>query len=266
MATDYDSLPTDIVGDDERFDPSDHAGHHNLVHTHAQDEDNPHNTTAAQVGAEPSGTVESHRTGEVHTDPQPPQAHGLGGAEHSADTLANLNAKVSDATLDDASATRPPSSHGNEAHGTNFAPESHDHSITDDTTGTLPVNRGGTGGTSASDARSNLGAVSSSEASFHEYYQGTGTNSSITVNFSQNSPQFLWSSRSGSLSISWSNTSGDPKSITLTMDLVTSITWPHGTRFIGGEPPPAPDGTTWYECVAYFGNVTVFQIATGISS
>lgn len=42
---------------------------------------------------------------------RPAQAHNLGGSEHSADTLANLNAKVSDATLDDSSSTRPPSSH-----------------------------------------------------------------------------------------------------------------------------------------------------------
>lgn len=38
-------------------------------------------------------------------------AHSLGGGDHSADTLANLNAKVSDATLDDASATRTPTAH-----------------------------------------------------------------------------------------------------------------------------------------------------------
>lgn len=35
--------------------------------------------------------------------------HDLGGAEHAADTLANLNAKISDATLDDSSASRAPS-------------------------------------------------------------------------------------------------------------------------------------------------------------
>lgn len=38
----------------------------------------------------------------------PNAAHALGGAAHIADTLANLNAKVSDATLDDSSASRPP--------------------------------------------------------------------------------------------------------------------------------------------------------------
>ncbi|RLC81854.1 MAG: hypothetical protein DRJ03_19710 [Chloroflexi bacterium] len=44
-------------------------------------------------------------------DDQPPKAHALGGAEHTADTLENLNAKVSDATLDDASAPRTPTAH-----------------------------------------------------------------------------------------------------------------------------------------------------------
>lgn len=52
------------------------------------------------------------------SDARTPTAHALGGAAHSADTLANLNAKVSDATLDDSSATRPPSAHalGGAAH------------------------------------------------------------------------------------------------------------------------------------------------------
>jgi len=38
-------------------------------------------------------------------------SHSLGGGEHIADTLANLNTKVSDATLDDVSGTRTPTSH-----------------------------------------------------------------------------------------------------------------------------------------------------------
>jgi len=47
-----------------------------------------------------------------------PTAHGLAGALHSADTLANLNAKISDATLDDSSASRTPTAHamGGAAH------------------------------------------------------------------------------------------------------------------------------------------------------
>lgn len=40
-----------------------------------------------------------------------PNVHDLAGAEHGADTLTNLNTKVSDATLDDASSARPPTAH-----------------------------------------------------------------------------------------------------------------------------------------------------------
>ncbi len=40
-----------------------------------------------------------------------PSAHALGGSAHTADTLANLNTKVSDATLDDSSDPRTPTSH-----------------------------------------------------------------------------------------------------------------------------------------------------------
>jgi hypothetical protein len=38
-------------------------------------------------------------------------SHDLGGSEHAADTLADLNSKVSDATLDDQGDTRPPEAH-----------------------------------------------------------------------------------------------------------------------------------------------------------
>lgn len=41
----------------------------------------------------------------------PPATHALGGAEHSSATLAQLNALVSDATLDTSSASRTPTSH-----------------------------------------------------------------------------------------------------------------------------------------------------------
>ena len=44
-------------------------------------------------------------------DDQPPKAHALGGSKHTSATLAQLNALVSDATLDDTSDARTPSSH-----------------------------------------------------------------------------------------------------------------------------------------------------------
>lgn len=46
-----------------------------------------------------------------NTDTRDPNAHALGGSAHSADTLANLNSKVSDATLDDSSDPRDPNAH-----------------------------------------------------------------------------------------------------------------------------------------------------------
>lgn len=41
----------------------------------------------------------------------PVDAHDLGGSSHNADTLSNLNSKISDATLDDSSDPRDPNSH-----------------------------------------------------------------------------------------------------------------------------------------------------------
>lgn len=49
-------------------------------------------------------------SGELATD-QPPKAHDLAGAIHNADTLADLNTKVSNATLDDSGDTRTPAAH-----------------------------------------------------------------------------------------------------------------------------------------------------------
>jgi hypothetical protein len=49
-------------------------------------------------------------SGEV-ADNQPVLAHDLAGADHDADTLADLNLKVSDATLDDAGDPRDPNAH-----------------------------------------------------------------------------------------------------------------------------------------------------------
>ena len=44
-------------------------------------------------------------------DEQDAKPHDIGGATHTADTLANLNSKVSDATLDDTNDTREPEAH-----------------------------------------------------------------------------------------------------------------------------------------------------------
>lgn len=62
---------------------------------------------------EDSGSDEidvSGLSGEL-ADDQPSKAHALGGSKHTSATLAQLNALVSDATLDDSSDTRVPASH-----------------------------------------------------------------------------------------------------------------------------------------------------------
>lgn len=46
------------------------------------------------------GEIENHRTSETHTTAQPPQDHALGGDIHDTATRAELNALVSDATLE----------------------------------------------------------------------------------------------------------------------------------------------------------------------
>ncbi|MDY6888280.1 MAG: hypothetical protein SVV88_11675 [Pseudomonadota bacterium] len=56
-------------------------------------------------------TAELLHAGLTGDDLHVPKVHALGGTAHSADTLANLNAKISDATLDDSSSARTPSAH-----------------------------------------------------------------------------------------------------------------------------------------------------------
>ena len=56
-------------------------------------------------------------------DEQPPEEHDLAGDDHIADSLANLNEKVTDATLDDHEDERPPEEHDNTAHDPDFATE-----------------------------------------------------------------------------------------------------------------------------------------------
>jgi len=59
--------------------------------------------------------------GSVGADDHHNRQHALGAvADHTSATLAQLNALVSDATLDDSSDSRTPSSHGNEAHASTF--------------------------------------------------------------------------------------------------------------------------------------------------
>lgn len=49
--------------------------------------------------------------GDAAGTPRPPQAHDFAGAAHNADTLGNLNSKITDATLDDSGDPRDPNAH-----------------------------------------------------------------------------------------------------------------------------------------------------------
>ena len=61
------------------------------------------------VPTAPANADEVARKQEIDEKADTP--HDLGGADHTADTLANLNSKVSDATLDDTNDARTPESH-----------------------------------------------------------------------------------------------------------------------------------------------------------
>ncbi len=65
-------------------------------------------TTAQGIADLAPAPAHADTTGRT-ADDHHPQVHDLAGADHNAATLAQLNAKVSDATLDDSSASRPPS-------------------------------------------------------------------------------------------------------------------------------------------------------------
>jgi len=65
--------------------------------------------TTASVSTAPTASDDVARKTEVDAKADTP--HALGGADHSSDTLANLNGKVSDATLDDSGDARTPTSH-----------------------------------------------------------------------------------------------------------------------------------------------------------
>lgn len=69
---------------------------------HKNDTTNPHKTSIGNIEdgtlAELNAAV-TDATLDDASDPRPPLPHDLGGAEHTPDTLANLNTRVSDATL-----------------------------------------------------------------------------------------------------------------------------------------------------------------------
>jgi len=76
------------------------------------------NKKSITISSLPSSSIaHSATTGQTANDHHN-QQHALGGADHTSATLAELNSLVSDATLDDSSATRTPSAHTIVSHDT----------------------------------------------------------------------------------------------------------------------------------------------------
>ncbi|MCA1781912.1 MAG: hypothetical protein ABR616_19195 [Dermatophilaceae bacterium] len=170
------------------------------------------------------------------SDTRDPKAHTLGGAAHSADTLANLNAKLSDATLDTNTASRPPTTH------------SHTISRTDET------------------------YIRPTLQHYREYAYDNGTLSSATIYFNAthaNGQNTVLSRRSGALTVYWSlipSATSFLIPVTLILDsTVTSVTWPSGTKFVGGAAPEL-DGETWISIVGYRGFVYVGVAWAGVAA
>ena len=106
------------------------------------------------------------------------QVHDLAGADHNAATLAQLNAKVSDATLDDSSASRPPSAHTVASHSDTTATGAELNTLTDGSnadalhthTGGGAISHASTTGQTADDHHTELHSIAS-----HNDTTATGT-------------------------------------------------------------------------------------------
>lgn len=86
---------------------------------------------------------------------RPPEAHALAGEDHNSSTLADLNSKVSDATLDSSGDARPPQDHDNDAHSTNYAPQTELDNHENDTSNPHNVDNNDVGVTSGTNASGN---------------------------------------------------------------------------------------------------------------
>lgn len=68
-------------------------------------------TAAAGTSNESSASDHVHNMPDAADVGAAPSPHAIGGSDHSSDTLANLNTKISDATLDDSGDPRDPNAH-----------------------------------------------------------------------------------------------------------------------------------------------------------
>ena len=72
-----------------------------------------------------SNLIADAATIDGNSSPYAQDPHALGGGQHAADTLADLNSKVSDATLDDTGDPRDPTEHGSGSHDGTVATNPH---------------------------------------------------------------------------------------------------------------------------------------------
>ena len=121
---------------------------------HAQSTDNPHNVTAAQIGL---GNVEN-----VSTNNQTPTytEHTAIEALKSGEKMSVAFGKIAKAISEIINHVKNQKNpHGTTANDVGAASKTHDHAASDINSGTLSLNRGGTGASTAEQARTNLGAA-----------------------------------------------------------------------------------------------------------
>ena len=121
---------------------------------HAQSTDNPHNVTAAQIGL---GNVEN-----VSTNNQTPTytEHTAIEALKSGEKMSVAFGKIAKAISEIINHVKNQKNpHGTTANDVGAASKTHDHAASDINSGTLSLNRGGTGASTAEQACTNLGAA-----------------------------------------------------------------------------------------------------------
>lgn len=118
---------------------------------HANNEDNPHKVTAEQIGLE--------LVPNVATNDQTPTFTEAANLDNiiSGEKLSSIFGKIKKAIGEFITHKNAKNPHGTTATDIGAAESSHSHSAANITSGTLAIARGGTGGTTASAARTNLG-------------------------------------------------------------------------------------------------------------
>ena len=135
--------------------------------------------------------------------------------------------------------------------------------------GSNVVDHGSIGGLGDDDHTQYLlkaGGTMTGDLALHAYRERrrqAGTSDSVTVSFAGEA--LVWSTRTGELTLSWSNIPAETdrvRHVTL-RTVASSIIWPSGTRFEGGEAPDI-EGECRFVLEATGNEVTVFAAGTEI--